>query len=337
MPLGTLRCAVLAGGLATLMAAGAPAQEPKPRGAAEAGRAIETWITSDQVDKTLLARTVDAVLDAEVPGLRCLGERLRAAGPPAEPATKGLQSLATHVCLGFLKRQADTRIVFAGQFAPLGELQPFAGKLLLQFLLDPPDWFPYPSRKDVIPALRDLFTAPPSAETLDAMAAIVDDADEDSAVRRALSHALYQWGRTRHVQPELERWRQQSTEGKLEDRVAALRELAEVHYQLRDYRNAAKVHLSLQALATASRVELRPADFYASACCLALSGDLERAFKALEQCAALQASAEVDPSLKMTRQQFERDPELARLRGSERFERILQAAFGKPVDSVKGR
>src|SRR5689334_9611088 len=117
MPLRTLRCAV---GLAIWMAAGglARAEAQEPRGAADPARAIGTWVDSDQVDKELLDRTVTAVLDAGVPGLRCLGQRLRAAGPPAEPATKGLRSLATHVCLGFLKRQADSRIAFAGQYAP---------------------------------------------------------------------------------------------------------------------------------------------------------------------------------------------------------------------------
>jgi hypothetical protein len=339
MPLRTLRCAVVAGALATLTAAGALAQDQtqEPRGIADPARAIDNWLGTDQVDKELLGRTVAAVLDAGVPGLRGLGQRLRAAGPPTGLASRALRSLATHVCLGFLKRQADSRIAFAGQYAPLGELQPYAGELLLGLLLEPPDWFPYPSRKDVIPALRDLFTAPPPDAALDAMAAIADNADEDSAVRRAVAHALFQWGRPRYVQPELDRWRKQSTEGTLEDRVAALRELAEVHYQLRDYRSAAMTHLSLQSLAGKSGVELRPADFYGAACCLALSGDVERAFAALEQCALLQASASVDPSLKMTRQQFERDPELARLRGGERFERLLQTAFGKTAARDKDR
>lgn len=328
MPSPTLRCAVLAVGFGLLIAVARP-QEPAPsgRGGQDAARAIDAWLASDQNDKERLARTVAAVLDAGRPGLRGLGERLRAR--PSDPVIRAVESLATHVCLGFMKREADTYIVFAGQFEPLAELQPYAGTLLLELLLNPPDWFPYPNRKDVVPPLRDLLAVPPPDATLDAMAAIADNDTEDSAVRRAVSRGLHQWGRPRHVQPELERWRQQSTEGKLEDRVEALRALAQVHYDLRDYRSAAKVHLSLQALAAGGKLDLRPGDFHSAACCLALSGDLERAFSSLERCAELQASAAVDPSHKLRRQQFERDPELARLRGGERFERILATAFGK--------
>ncbi len=313
-----------------------PKQDPPPDRAA-LDRAAVKWLASDQNDESLLGVTVRAIRAAGEDGLRWLGEKLQAEDGRSTPYARGLRSLVRHVCLDFLEQARKSGMQFAGQYAPLRHLQPVAGELFERLLLDPPDWYPSNQRLHVVPVLRDLLTAPPGPDLLDRLEGIAgDEAREESGLRRALAFALHQWGRPALAQKAIDRWRAQSAEGDLEDRVHALRSLADVHYQLRDYKAAAAVHVSMQGIARAGQVDLWPSDHYWAACCFALMGDLERAWAAFDECVAMQASPHVDPSLKLERSLFEKDPDIARLRGSERFEAALRKAFPEPAGAKDG-
>ena len=80
-------------------------------------------------------------------------------------------------------------------------------------------------------------------------------------------------------------------------------------------------------LAKASKLTLKPLAWYSAACVHALAGDVERGLAAVEQCAALLASPDLDSSLRLQRAMFDTDPELAALRGDPRFAAALQRAF----------
>ncbi|HLQ38639.1 MAG TPA: hypothetical protein VK348_12600 [Planctomycetota bacterium] len=306
--------------LATAVAQTRPAEDLR--------RVIDAWLDSDQVDEAQLDKTVASVLDAGRIGLRLLGDDVRAATDPASKRTKGTLALAVHVSLEFLKRQTGSKMTFAGQYDPLRPLQPFAGKLFTRLLLDSPQWFPSTHRVQLVPALRDLFPEPPGDELIAGAVSLVENEDlEPKDLRRALACALHQWGRKQYVQPDLDRWQKQSSEGDPEDRALALRNLAELHYQLRDYRAAAATYMTLVALAESSGVPLWPTDYYAQACTLSLASEAERALAALEKCAELQASPSVDASVKLERSLWEQDPELALVRGTERFKKAFAKAF----------
>ncbi|HEB53808.1 MAG TPA: hypothetical protein ENI87_11200 [bacterium] len=289
------------------------------------GAAIDAWLAGDQLAEDELEAVLDVVLAAPKTGMRVLGARLRAATPP-----KGLRTLAQKVVLDFLRRTRASDMVFVGQYDALGELQPFASEFLYELLLETPTWFPFTARVQVVPALRDLEKRLPRADRLDAIEALIEDDREPLDLRRAMAAMMWQWGKREHAQGVIRELRAQTVEGDAEDRVAATLELADYYNLLRDYRAAAGAHRAAQALAHSAGVELRPVSWYAAACVHALNGDRERGMAALDRCARMLASPNLDKSLRLERTLFEKDPEIALLRADERFPKLLELAFGKP-------
>ena len=130
--------------LALLLAA-ASAQDDAPKGpdrTAAARAALETWIQSDHTDASLVDKAVQAVLVADPALLVEIGTRATAAAKADDQQTaRGLDSVIRHLTLAIINREANSGMVFEGQYEVLRGLQPFAGKLLLQLLIDTPDWF----------------------------------------------------------------------------------------------------------------------------------------------------------------------------------------------------
>jgi hypothetical protein len=222
---------------------------------------------------------------------------------------------------------------FTGQYEPLRPMQPQVGGFLFGLLLDTPQWYPDSHRVRLIPALRDLQPGSPGEPLVSRIIALVENREiEPEPLRLALSCMLWQWGIKQFGQERIDLLVQQSTEGDAEDRIRVLLDLAELQYELRDYRSAAATHRSVQVMARAAHLPLKPIDWYQSACSHALVGDTERAFAALQECAALQASSAVDSSLKLERKLFDGDPEIESLRRDARFAAIVAKAF--PVESA---
>lgn len=319
--------------LLAALGAVAPAQEPGPRQdpVARAQRAVRELLLSDDLSEALLERAVQATLEGGRPAFAHLGEVLReAAAEPEDPARiERLEALGTHLTVQLVQRESERDLVYAGQYEVLRELQPLSGRLLLKLMLDPPGWFPDTHRKLLVPALRDVFPEGPGKEAVRDMAAIAENVEyEPGDLRRLLSYALYQWGRPDFVQPEIDRFSKAVEEGDEEDRLAAQRQLAEVYYQLREYRRAAAVHREFLRGAESYGLRLTPVDYYNAACNYNLSGNPDEALAALEKCAEMQASDSVDSSLKLERELFEKDPEIAVLRSTERFKKLMRKAFG---------
>lgn len=245
-------------------------------------------------------------------------------------------ALGTRVVLEFLRRQRATGMTFQGQYDALLPLQPFAGELLLDLLLETPDWYPHTHRIRLVGALRDLLPRPPAAARLDAIVRLVDDAEiEPTNLRRALAALLWQWGTKQYAQAMVVDLVEATGEGDAEERVQTTLELADFYTQLREYRQAAMAHRSAQVLARQTQVGLRPIAWYAAACVHALLGDVERGIAALEELAALQASPDLDASLRVARTMLETDPELALLRRDPRFAPLLARACPAPSTGAK--
>lgn len=332
------RClgAALAAIVATWGASALP-QQPDPE---KVAAAAEKWVTSDQVSREQLDLTVTVMLADAKLGIDWLAAQLPAADQaPEQPRSKGVHGLCTHCVLEFLRRQRDSGVVFAGQYDDLRRLQPFVGKMLFGLLLETPQWFPNTHRVRLVPALRDVQPQLPDAQTLEATIAIADNATiEPEDLRRSLAGMLWQWGRKQHAQPFIDALQKSSSEGDAEDRVQTMLELADLHYQLREYKTSANTHRAAQALANTAKVELKPIAWYASACVHALIGDVERGMAALEKCASMHESPHLDESLRLKRSLFETDPEIAVLRNDKRFAGILEQAFGKArSDKAAGR
>jgi hypothetical protein len=288
---------------------------------------VEQWLAGDQVDRGALDKTVAALLKDPKAGIAWLGTQIPAAqAKPAVPRSKGILSLVTHTTLAQLERTRATNIVFVGQYDTLAPLQPVVGELLFDWLVNTPDWYPSTHRVHLVAPLRDLIRTTPGPERIEAIEQIANDEQEPEPLRRATAAMAWQWGSKAAAQKVIAKLNAATTEGDAEDRVQATLELADFHVLLREYKQAANAHRTAQKLAEDAKVTLRPIAWYAAACVHALLGDVERGIAAIETCAKLQASTDLDPSLRMTRAMFDRDPELAALRGHARWRELVELA-----------
>ncbi|HEX5054615.1 MAG TPA: hypothetical protein VFZ65_22755 [Planctomycetota bacterium] len=322
----TGRAALLAA-CAAVFGGEAPAQTTPvdPKATESVAQAVERWLASDQASRETLDETVKVLLQDPEVGFARLARLLPAADEaPADARSKGVHGLVTHAALEFLRRQYAREVVYVGQYAPLLQVRPYVTDWLFGLLLATPEWYPSTHRVRLVRPLRELQPAAPDAARVDQVIAIVENAAiEPEDLRRSLACMLWQWGRQEFARPFLEDLQRASTEGDAEDRVRVLLELADLQYELRDYRSSAATHRSVLVLATSARIPLRPATHYSCACVHALVGDVERGIAALQRCAELQTSPDVDRSLKLKRSLFETDPEIDALRHDERFAAIL--------------
>lgn len=339
-PVRTARAARL-GTLALLFAGVSIAQqgrddadpEPAPT-RAEVRESVTAWLDSEHQDDELLAAACKDVVAAGAVGLEVVGPMLAELDPDALDArSKALRELGRQVVIGFIQNELDRGMVFVGQYDALAKLQPFASELMFELLVRTPNWYPLTHRTRLVAPLRDLQKRPPSTERLDAIDAVIEDEREPSDLRMALAAMMWQWGKKDAAQDFVRKLQADTAEGDGEDRVEATLRLADYLTLLRDYRAAANAHRTAQVLAEQADVQLRPVAWYAAACVHALLGEQERAFEALERCARLHASPHLDKSLRLERELFEEDPEIASLREQPRFAELLRLAFGEPKDA----
>ena len=303
----------------------------------ETVKIVVEWLDSDHTSSELRVNAVNAVIEDSKYGLTWLGQQLPAAAEaPHEPRSKGLHELCTQVTLEFLRKTYKSDMVFVGQYDPLLALQPFATELLFTLLLETPQWYPLTFRVRLVPALRDLQLRPPSAARLDGLVALTSDDQEPTDLRNGLAAMMWQWGKKQYAQEIISQLIEATADGDAEDRVHATLVLADYYNVLREYKRSAQAHLATQALAKGADVSLRPVAWYSAACVHALLGDEERGMKAIQRCAELHASPDLDPSLRLERVLFEKDPEIALLRKNARFAALLDLAFGDRDKPAKG-
>lgn len=326
---------------ATLILAAAFLLQPPPqeREQQDAMVAVRGWLASDFSDRDVLQQAVDALLSQGEPGFRSLAGLVNQAVESRDRRTLGgLEPVITTLCLDFMKREVESEMVYAGQYDPLLVLMPHSGRFYLGLLLDTPDWFPDNLRWQVVAALRDLYPESPGDDSLAAMQLIAEDQEfETEDLREALTHALAQWGRRRLVERQIAELERNRREALPDDQLDALQQLADVYYRIRDYKTSAELYKEFLELAEEADFPLAPAHYYNAACTFSLTGDLESAYEALEACAELQSSDHVDSSLKLERELFDTDPEIRAVRGTRRFEAIVEKAFGKKDDGRRER
>jgi len=304
----------------------------RPAHRQSAAAAIEKWLASEHDSADLMAATVATVCDAE-DGLVVLGAlQDRLVDASSGPRSKGLRSLFVKVALEHLRRTHKSDMTFVGQYRGLRPLQPWLDPFLFGLLLDTPEWYPLTFRVRLVPAIRDLSPKLPSADRVEAILALVDDEREPVALRRGLAALLWRWGKKSSAQRFVRELRMATAEGDGEDRVHATLQLADYFNTLQDYRSAASAHRAAQALARGAGVELLPVAYYSAACVHALLGDKERGIEALQRCAEMHASPNLDSSRRLKRELFEEDPEIALLRTDDRFAGLLKLAFGGRSD-----
>lgn len=313
-----------------LLGAAAPGQEDPERLVAAAG---ERWLATDHSSRDEMSAAVRALLDHEQHGIAWLARQLPAAiASPAEPRSKGVSMLVTHLTLELLRRRRATGITFRGQYDALLPLQPMAGDLLFEWLLATPDWYPTTHRVHLVLPLRDLQPTVPPPDRLAGVVAIVEDVElESEPLRRGLTTLLWQWGTKRYAQAMITELTAATVEGQAGERARATLELADFYTRLGELAKAAAAHRAAQALAKSAGEPLKPVDWYAAACVHALLGEVDRGMAAIEACADLLASPYLDVSLRLPRRMFDSDPELAALRRDPRWAPAMVRAFSHPA------
>ena len=241
---------------------------------------------------------------------------------------KAVEQAERDFALAFLRIQRATNITYRGQYDALAVLQPRVGEFFFTLLLATPDWFPTTQRIELVPALRDLQPRIPASARVDGVVRIAEDErSEPEPLRRALAALLWQWDLKEPGQRAIAQLTAETTDGAPDDRLDALLALADFHNQCGEHKAASATYRTAMALAKASKLRLKPLAWYGAACVHALAGDVERGLAAVEQCATLLASPDLDSSLRLPRAMFDADPELAALRGDPRFLAALQRAF----------
>jgi hypothetical protein len=248
---------------------------------------------------------------------------------------KAIEQAERDFALAFVQIQRASDITFRGQYDGLAMLQPRVGEFFFTLLLDPPQWFPTTQRVQLVLPLRDLQPRMPDAERVEAVVRIADNERiEPEDLRRALAAMLWQWGVKEQGQREVARLVAATVDGEAEERMQATLALADFHNQLREYKPAAAAYRAAQAIAKSAKSPWKPLTWYSAACVHALVGDRDRALAAIEACAALLASPDLDSSLRLSKKMFDRDPELDSLRADARFSAAVLRAF-PPVEPPK--
>lgn len=300
---------------------------------AEAIGAVDSWIGARVRDEALRDSTVTKILAAEKAGLQLLADRMGTSTEQQDEKTaSAVYSLICHVGILWLDQVEESGMVFAGQYNDLRVLHPSLGEFYLQLLLDTPGWYPIDRRWRLVPAVRDLYPKGPSADTMERIETMARDVEiEPENLRIRLAYALGQWGKRDLIKDTISGL-EETLEGDSEEAsLLALRELAGVHYLMREYSIAAVRHKGYLELAEKVDYYRTPADYYNAACCMNLSGDVRSAMDYLKRCLALNQSDKIDPSIRLKRDLFEKDPEIATIRGTEGFKKLLDEAFGDKV------
>lgn len=297
-----------------------------------ARRAVEAWSSAETPSEESLRAAARTVLRAGPAALADLAERLRAQqrrAAGADPVVaRRLRRLLEELAVESLRAARASEMVYAGQFAHLGVLQPYIGDAFTRLLLDTPPWFPETDRVLLVRPLMDLYPQAPDEDALEQIRRIADDAQVESrALREAVALLLAQWGDREPLERRLSELRRRIEESRGDDRLAAEREVARVLHDLRDYPAAAAAYARMLRRAEKEGLRILPADYYNAACAMSMAGDLESALAELERCVELMTAEETDPALRLEAGLFEKDPELRAVRPTRRFARLFQRAF----------
>lgn len=296
---------------------------------------LQKWLDKERRSEDLRTKVVAAVAEVGDKAMRHLALAATKAREGTDRAkARALDSVICHVGLHWLERVKQSKMVYAGQYSSLEQLQPTVGEFYLRLVIDTPQWFPDNRRIEVVPAIRDLYPKSPGEGVQEQIKQIAQNEDiEPLSLRTTLKYALAQWGDRSLVKDHIHKLTEEARSKDAETSMLALKTLADVYYQMRDYLTAGRMHNEFLTKAEAEDYYRVPADYYNAACCMSLSGNLLSALDLLDRCLKLNNSERVDESVKLRRHLFDNDPEIQAVRKTKRFRELVSAAF--PSTSTK--
>jgi tetratricopeptide (TPR) repeat protein len=310
--------------LAALVERVAPAAKALPAAAAPDPKVMAEPLADD--DRGL----VEALAGADAEAAGAAGKKLLDAAATNAALVQKVggraDALLGNYLLRVFREQEESRALFAGQYAMLRDLGAAGRQQLLVWLEKPPARM----RADVVKthclrALRDVVEGKPDDALLAALGKVAKSVVESRNVTREAVFALAQFGDRSLVDPQITSLEERAKNADPAKSAAALAELADVHYQLRDFEKAAadyKRHIAIleanEAVAAAN--QNLPTLYYNACCSMALAGQLDEAFAHLEK--------GVDIGLKSGRPLMKRllevDMDIVSLRKDPRFAAVMK-------------
>ena len=315
-------------------AAGAPATGTAPGAAAAAARAPEF---ADEI-KQLMAAVVTGTPEESKVALAKLVEDKENGTAALQRLDERGRAIFERCLLTTFRKKMQSNAMYAGQYVDLASFQPEATQVLLRWAHDTPrdaPILPIPDQfsSACLRALRDIV---PAEQATDAMRkalreiAAKAEADNKNGLFVGAVCALHQYGDPSLFDKVKEGMAKRAASEDAQEKLRATNLLADLHYQLRDYPEAANHYKSLVALLDAAgQTQGLPTMLYNTACTLSLSKNLDESFQYLER--ALQA----DKEKRFGRGMLDDDQDLNNLREDPRFAKILEQFFGKPAPTGK--
>ena len=285
--------------------------------------------------KQLMASVVTGTPEASTAALAKLAEN-KEAGPAAlQRLDERGKAIFERCLLSTFRKKMQTGAMYAGQYDDLVGFQPEAGQTLLRWAHDAPKDAPnaeqFPSA--CLRALRDIVPAEQATDAMrDMLRKIAGKAQSNNKNDLFIGAvcALHQYGDASSFEKIKEGVSKRAASENAQEKLGATSMLADLHYQLRDYQEAANHFKNLvPLLEAAGQTQGLPTTLYNTACTLSLSKNLDESIQYLER--ALTA----DKNKSLSRAMLDDDQDLRNLRDDPRFAKTVEQFFGKPASSGK--
>ncbi|MGB3965631.1 MAG: hypothetical protein WBO45_02800, partial [Planctomycetota bacterium] len=236
-----------------------------------------------------------------------------------------------------LRKRMETNAIFAGQYADLREFAPDAIDVLLGWVKDPPREAAQPDqfRSACVRALRDIVPPDGATDALrNGLKAGIGKAQQarNEDLMLTLICALHQFGEPAAFDQLKAEGEKMAASDKDEEKAGGLNTLANLHYQARQYTEAAAAYTALIAILEKQPQQAQglPTMIYNAACSLSLAGKLDDAFAMLEK--ALVAGQK---ERGLSKAMIDSDHDMNNLRADARFGKLMEQYFGPKKEAPK--
>jgi tetratricopeptide (TPR) repeat protein len=314
---------------------GTPGTEPAPASTKVAPPADAKPVEFADDTKKTMATVVTGPADASKQALAKLAQDTQAGTAALARLDERGKAVLARCITTIVRTKMETNALFAGQYAELADFEPEASALLLRWAAEPPKDVARPDAfaAACVRALRDIVPGDKGTDvmrkTLGEVAGKAQKARNEPLFLAAVC-ALHQYGDPTTFDRIKGNVEKQAAGDDVQAKTAATNTLAELHYQLRQYEQAADYYKQLVALLEqpgAANQNLTTV-IYNTACSLSLAKRTDEAFQYLEK--ALQSAQG-----QLNKVMLDSDHDLNNLRADPRFQKLMEQHFNKAAPAGK--
>lgn len=233
----------------------------------------------------------------------------------------------------FVEYHIASNAIFEGQYTALKSLEP-THALVQKWIMNPPAKVTSAPgfRLACIRAVRDIYSDEASDELKADLLKIVQKSSENRGLRENAVFALAQFGDRRHADNMIKNFTGMTEKTSAAQQANGYSGLANVHYQIRDYKKAVAAHKAFLRLVESRSVRVPRGPqiyFYNAACTMALARMTDDAFTYLKK--ALKSGKD------LSRRMLMEDMDMVSLRKDPRFAKLIAEYFDKSKAAKKDR